>query len=354
MSNARKPATPKSQAPAKGKQKLTKRPGRSGRRRATSNTVKVPFVYLLQQAVAATSPAALLFNPSVVPTLTQIAAVYQNFRYMRLHIYILPIAAAVATTEDYSHSIGFSSDVSAGIAGITSQVQVSQCMPSGTQVTTGNATNAPGVTLPSAHIKLGRSHLLSNVSLKWFKCTGDADTNAWENFQFQLIFYNPAGSTTTYQLLLSGLCEFASPIPSQLTLSTLKFVQSDLYRDAILKAEQCHQLDTLLDTLNTTGGDLVQEWSADSRGNKEHRVIKGDKYAKYNLPVTETKTLYPPAVDDYNCVGISICACKLCNKERIRKAAVLATKTESSEPRDQHYKTDKIHDKEVLEKGFSS
>jgi len=337
MSNTRKPVTPKAQAPPKGSKKLTKRPGRSGRRRATSNTVKVPFVYLLQQAVAANSPASLLFNPSVVPTLTQIAAVYQNFRYLRVHIYILPIATNVATAEDYSHSIGFSSDVSAGIAGITTQTQVSQCMPSGTQVTTGAAATAPGVTLPSAHIKLSRSHLLSNVSLKWFKCTGDADTNAWENFQFQLIFYNSSGSQTTYQLLLSGLCEFASPIPSQLTLSTLKFVQTDLYRDALVKAEQCHQLDTLLDTLNSTGGDMVQG---------------------SDPVVTETKRLYPNADGDTNCIGISICVCRLCNKERIRKDAILFNRGTSGDMGRRRKskvvnstasKTDRMHDQEVHE-----
>jgi hypothetical protein len=342
MSNTRKPVTPKAK-------KLTKRPGRSGRRRATSNTVKVPFVYLLQQAVAANSPASLLFNPSVVPTLTQISAVYQNFRYLRLHIYILPIATNVATAEDYSHSIGFSSDVSAGIAGITSQTQVTQCMPSGTQVTTGAAATAPGVTLPSAHIKLGRSHLLSNVSLKWFKCTGDADTNAWENFQFQLIFYNSSGSQTTYQLLLSGLCEFASPIPSQLTLSTLKFVQTDLYRDALVKANQCHQLNTLLDTLNSTGGDLVIE------SDSTDYVVGEDG----NPVVTETMKLIPPADDDFNCAGVSVCVCQLCNKERIRKAAILSNKSKSGDERRRRlgskpvnsmaYKTDKQHDREVQE-----
>jgi len=177
----------------------------------------VPFAYLYSTTIGATSPAALLMNPSVIPTLTAIAANYQNFRFTKIHIYLHPNQNTNVATDNIWF-LGFSSDVAAGIAAITATSQVSQCMPSASQVYTGTATTVSGFSSPEARMQLSSKHLLSNTSLKWFKCVGDADTNAWENFQCQLIFYNATGASQTYDLTMTGVCEFSSPIPSQLTL----------------------------------------------------------------------------------------------------------------------------------------
>jgi len=208
---------------------------RSGSRgTGSAGIVPVTFADLLVTTIGANSPASVLFNPTVVPTLTSIASVYQNFRYTHVKCYLLPQVNSTGTNAIWS--VGFSSDVSAGIASITSNSQVIQCLPSATQSSTGSTSTPAGVTLPSAHLKLSSRHLLRNTSLKWFKCIGDADTNAWENFQFQLIFYNSGSSTESYEVLISGVCEFSSPIPSQLT-STLKFVQSDDYALAVKRRD---------------------------------------------------------------------------------------------------------------------
>lgn len=199
---------------------------RRGGRSSVSGITSVPFVYLYPWTVGGSAAASTLFNPSVIPTVTQVAAVYQNFRFTRFHAYLLPLNAITvgSGSSDDFYAVGSSTDVSAGIAGITTLAQVTQCAPSAMQAISGAIGTPPGVTLPCAHLRLNRKFLLSNASLKWFKCIGDADTNAWENFQFQLIIYNPAAGNVTFQLLLSGVCEFCSPIPTQLT-STLRMVQ---------------------------------------------------------------------------------------------------------------------------------
>jgi len=197
-------------------------------------TTVVPFAYLYDTTIAATSPASLLMNPSVIPTLTSIASNYQNFRFTELHLYLHPCQTTSIATENIWF-VGFSSDVAAGIASITATSQISQCMPSGSQVYSGTATQDSGFSSPQARIHLSARHLLTNTSLRWYKCIGDADTNAWENFQCQILFYNATGVSQQYYLTMTGKCEFSSPIPSQLTLlsngkpvgprNVLRFVQ---------------------------------------------------------------------------------------------------------------------------------
>jgi len=218
----------------KSRRIATRRSGaRKGSKRSSSSMpTTVPFAYLYSTSIGSTSPSSTLFNPTVIPTLTQIAACYQNFRFINFNAYLIPGNYAVGSGDVWA--VGFSTDVSAGIASITSTSQVSQCMPSAIQNATGSTGNAVGVTLPTAHLRLGPPHLLGNTSLKWFKCIGDADTNAWENFQFQLIFYNSYSSTVTFSLMLTGKCQFSSPIPTQLT-STLRYIQSEQYLSSLDK-----------------------------------------------------------------------------------------------------------------------
>lgn len=193
--------------------------------------VTVPFAFLYSTTIASTSSASLLMNPSVVPILTSVGSTYQNFRFIDLHVY-LHTCNINQSTNDNVWAVGYSSDVSAGIGGIVSTSQVVQCMPSATQLYSGVSGQPSGFSDPNAHLQLGRKLLLSNTSLKWYKCVGDSDTNAWENFQFQLIFFNATGANNTYTLTMTGKCEFSSPIPSVLTLgvfpkSVLRQVQDN-------------------------------------------------------------------------------------------------------------------------------
>lgn len=190
---------------------------RGSKRKGGAKIVSVEFTYLYNNVVGGSSPASLLVNPSVVPTLTSIAATYQNFRFTKFNVYLYPVDTATTATNG-TYYVGFSSDVSAGIASITATSQVSQCMPSASQFYSDVAGAPPGTQSQHCNIRLNRSHLIDNASLKWFKCTGDADTNSWENFQFQLIFYNATAGNVDYFLEFRGICEFSSPIPSQLTL----------------------------------------------------------------------------------------------------------------------------------------
>lgn len=214
-----------------GKKQKGKLKGKRGGGGNSGQIVTVPFADLYNTTVASTSSSSLLMNPSVIPILTSVGSTYQNFRFTEFHCYLHSCNVAQSTNENI-WALGYSADVSAGIAGIVSTSQVVQCMPSATQLYSGVNGQTSGFSDPNAHMKLGRKLLLSNTSLKWYKCVGDSDTNAWENFQFQLIFFNATGANNAYYITMTGKCEFSSPIPSVLTLgvypkSTLRQVQDN-------------------------------------------------------------------------------------------------------------------------------
>jgi hypothetical protein len=118
--------------------------------------------------------------------------------------------------------LGFSSDVSSSLAGITTAAEVSECTPSGVQSCSGSATVATSPDLRTGHFSISSRDLITDTSLKWFKCTGDTGTNAWENFQAMLIYYNPFGSTQIFTVFIKYTIEFCSPISTLLTAPCLR------------------------------------------------------------------------------------------------------------------------------------
>jgi hypothetical protein len=171
--------------------------------------------YLLTTSIGASQASALLINPSIFPRSTAISAVYQNYRYVHIAIHMLPMN--VTSAGNFEWVLGYSSDVSSSIATITSQSAVSECTPSGIQYNSGTNNLNYGAGYPNSMVVLSRSTLCGDGSLKWWKCVGDSDTNAWENFQGQLLIYNAIASTQVYRMWVKYVIEFSSPITSLLT-----------------------------------------------------------------------------------------------------------------------------------------
>jgi len=179
----------------------------------SSNTSTISGSYLLKQTVAATSASSILLSPSIFPRASAVSATFENYRFLHISIFLLPLTSS-SDTESY-WILGFNSDVSQTI-GLTSDQQLSECTPSACQ---GNAiaTTNTASTFPTAHLNLGRKELLANTSLKWFKVVGDTGTNAWENFQGELLFYNPSSGSTTFNMFVRYRIEFASPVSTLIT-----------------------------------------------------------------------------------------------------------------------------------------
>jgi len=182
--------------------------------RLMSNRAIVSGSYLYSTSVAATTPSSTLVGPGLIPRTTAIAAAYQNYRFLDFKIHMLPLSHV--STVDNFWVLGTSSDVSATNS-LTSAAQLSECTPSGVQGnSTVNATNTTSY-YPRSVVHLKERDLLADVSLKWFKCSGDSDTNSWENFQFQLLFYNDSAATATFQLWIDYTIEFEGAINTLLT-----------------------------------------------------------------------------------------------------------------------------------------
>jgi len=188
---------------------------RSGRvARLMSNRAVVSGSYLYSTTVAATTPSSTLVGPGLIPRTTAIAAAYQNYRYLDFKIHMLPLSH-VSTVDNY-WVLGTSSDVSATNS-LTSAAQLSECTPSGVQGNSTVSTTNTSAYYPRSVVHLRQRDLLADVSLKWFKCSGDSDTNSWENFQFQLLFYNDSSSSATFQLWIDYTIEFEGAINTLLT-----------------------------------------------------------------------------------------------------------------------------------------
>jgi len=177
--------------------------------------ITVSGVYYMTTTIASQSPSSIFLDPAIIPRLTMIGAGYQNFRFTFLKIKLLPINVTTASTDYWV--MGYSSDVSSNISSIVSVQQVSECTPSALQsvsvLTTETVANGIG---PNT-LWLGKKILLDSGSLKWWKVVGDTGTNAWENFQGQLLIYNAFTSATTYKFWVSYSCQFTSPINSVIT-----------------------------------------------------------------------------------------------------------------------------------------
>jgi len=173
--------------------------------------------YLLTTSIASVSASALLISPSLIPRLTSIGSVYQNYRFTKLDIHMLPVCAPF-TNGNGEWVLGYSSDVSSTNS-ITTTPEVSECYPSGVQSLSGSATSNTPAYFATANVKLTSRHLCGDGSLKWWKVVGDSDTNAWENFQGQLVIYNQTAATVAFKMLVHYVCEFSSPISSLLTRS---------------------------------------------------------------------------------------------------------------------------------------
>jgi len=203
---------------------------RSSRRRASKkHSAEAPsFIsgsYVYTTSVGATSPASTLVDPGIIPRLAQDAATFENFRFTKFNIYMFPLIAPVAGPgQPLLWGLGTSTDVSATVSSIVTISELSENTPSGFQCVYGSGITSTGLglSLPTAHVKLGRRFLIGDASLKWWKCTGDSGSNSWENFQFMLIFYNPYTSPASYYLKIDYTCEFSSPISTLLTMSKYK------------------------------------------------------------------------------------------------------------------------------------
>jgi len=188
---------------------------RTGRvARLMSNRARVTGSYLYSVTIAATTPASTLVGPGLIPRLTAISAAYQNYRYLDFKIHMLPLSHVTSVVNYWV--LGTCSDVSATNS-LTSQAQVSECAPSGVQGNSTVSTTNTSAFYPRSVVHLRQHDLIADVSLKWFKCSGDSDTNSWENFQFQLLFYNDSSSSVTYQMWIDYTIEFEGAIDTLLT-----------------------------------------------------------------------------------------------------------------------------------------
>jgi len=176
--------------------------------------------YLLATSIGSTSPASVLLNPSVFPRATAVAAAYENYRYTHFMIHMLPLNIVGGVNGAWV--LGFSSDVAATLSSLASEAEVSECTPSGIQSISGSASVSTSADLRTGHFSIGKHSLITDTSLKWWKCTGDGGTNNWENYQAMLIFYNPFASTQIYTIFVHYRIEFASPISTLLTLTALQ------------------------------------------------------------------------------------------------------------------------------------
>jgi len=198
--------------PRKNNRSNRRRSNRSG---GTNRPVTVRGMYYLTETVAATSPASILINPSIFPRTNTFSSVFQSYRFKWIKITMLPLSQASAV--DNIWVLGFSSDVSQSISSVTSQAQISECTPSGIQSNSTVSTTNTASFYPTAIVRLSSRDLVGNASLKWFKCVGDTGTNNWENYQGQLLFYNPSAGSATFEMRVEYECEFTSPISSILT-----------------------------------------------------------------------------------------------------------------------------------------
>lgn len=169
--------------------------------------------YLLQMTVSTVSAGSLVIDPAMFPRTNTISSVYENYRFTSIRLRLLPqVVTALTGTQD-QWVLGFNSDVSATLS-ITNTQQVSECVPSAVQ---GVSVTNCAAWYPTSEMMLGPKQLIRDTALKWFKVVGDSDTNAWENFQGELLVYNPFAATVTFQMWAEYECEFSSPISSVIT-----------------------------------------------------------------------------------------------------------------------------------------
>jgi len=197
----------------------TKRKGARGSSSRNAHVFVAGCDALIFSSVASNSPSSIFIDPQMFQRCLAISAQYQLFRFTHLSIWLQPaIDLSTGVTQDY-YCVGFTNDVSASIASITSVNLVKMCTPSATQSFIGGA-GSINTTLdnPISWIHLSPKILIGDAALKWFKVVGDSGTNNWENYQGMLLLYNNQAATTSYVLQCTWRCEFAGPIPSVLTL----------------------------------------------------------------------------------------------------------------------------------------
>jgi hypothetical protein len=189
---------------------------RNNKRNNRSGVEVLSGQYLLTQSIGSGAPSSLLVNPSVFPRANTVSAVYQNYRFKRVRIHMLPIN--VTSAGNFEWVLGFCSDVSATVSSLTGNSSVSECTPSAIQYNSGTNNLNYGSGYGEHILNLGPKQLIRDGSLKWWKCVGDSDTNNWENYQFMLVFYNNIAATQVYRMWVHYTVEFSSPISSLLTL----------------------------------------------------------------------------------------------------------------------------------------
>lgn len=190
-----------------------------GNRSSQKNITTIHGNYLLSQTVAGTSASSLLINPSIFPRANTISATFENYRFTHIQLSMIP-ANIVGGVNDL-WALGFSSDVGS-VNSIITAAEVTECIPSGVQTISGSATVATAPDLRTGHFSLARANLITDTSLKWFKCTGDSGTNQWENIQGMLIYYNPFATSQIFTVFVRYKLEFSSPISTLLTAPCLR------------------------------------------------------------------------------------------------------------------------------------